>query len=127
MRAKDNAPRCPYCGNGARLVTGTVIYPHRPDLAPKNFYLCAACDAYCGCHPNTTTPLGRLANAQLRAAKQRAHSAFDPVWKSGDMRRSAAYAWLAEQLAIPARECHIGMFDVDQCAAVIDACRRLQK
>lgn len=42
----------------AELKTGDIIYPHRPDLANKNFYLCPHCKNYVGCHPNTTKPLG---------------------------------------------------------------------
>lgn len=40
------------------------------------------------------------------------------------MKRGAAYGWLAEQLGIEKRACHIGMFDVDQCAAVVAACKQ---
>jgi len=66
-------------------------------------------------------PLGRLANAELRAAKRAAHAAFDPIWKGGDMSRHAAYGWLAKQLGISRANCHIGMFDVDGCEAVVTA------
>ena len=40
--------KCPYCGKDAALVTGDKIYPHRPDLYDRNFWLCTACDAYVG-------------------------------------------------------------------------------
>lgn len=116
---------CPYCGKKAKLVDGNVIYPHRKDLADLKFYQCAPCDAYVGCHKmsnHTWTnrkPLGRLANAELRAAKSKAHEAFDPIWHEGFMNRGEAYAWLAEQLNIPKSQCHIGMMDVDDCMRVI--------
>lgn len=110
---------CPYCCGEAELVTGQAIYPHRPDLAHKRFYRCHSCDAYVGCHPGTTKPLGRLANASLRQAKQRAHKSFDPLWKTGRMKRGQAYAWLAQQLGIPKQDCHIGMFDEDTCERVV--------
>lgn len=73
---------CSYCNKPAELVTGKEIYPHRPDLYPKKFWRCRPCTAYVGCHkPNAgygdgTRPLGRLANAELRAAKSAAHAAF---------------------------------------------------
>ncbi len=120
--------KCDYCHGEAKLVSGREIYPHRPDLVAKQFWRCEPCDAYVGCHRrhpkdnrDGTKPLGRLANAELRREKQRAHAAFDPIWKSGQMRRKAAYAWLAEQLGISRANCHIGMMDVDACRAVVAA------
>lgn len=122
---------CPYCHKPAQLVDGTAIYLNRPDLAGKNFYLCDPCDAYVGCHPaqtptqngvgDGTVPMGRLANAELRRAKNAAHAAFDPLWKSGRMHRKAAYKWLSKALGLTSQQTHIGMFDVDQCAAVVAA------
>lgn len=110
---------CPYCQKPAALVGGAKVYPHRPDLAEKRFYACFPCGAWVGCHPGTENALGRLANAELRAAKQAAHAAFDPIWTGGRWRRQDAYEWLAEQLGIDRAACHIGMFDVDQCRAVV--------
>lgn len=123
---------CPYCARPAELVGGNAIYPNRPDLFAKWFWKCSPCGAWVGCHPpvrhprrpgigDGTVPMGRLANAELRKAKQAAHAAFDPLWKSRQMTRAAAYAWLAEQLGISVSNCHIGMFDVDGCKAVIAA------
>lgn len=118
------APHCPYCSRLSLLVGGEVLYPHRPDLFSKSFYRCADCDAYVGCHPGTKIPLGRLANAELRRAKQQAHFAFDALWKSGEMTRARAYRWLADALHVEPEQCHIGMFDVEQCVAVVAAVAR---
>lgn len=115
------APICPYCGRLAKLVTGKIIYPQRPDLHHKYLWRCDPCDAHIGCHSfnGDHTPLGRLANAKLRRAKQDAHAAFDPMWKKGRMSRGAAYEWLAERMGLPEKECHIGMLDVEQCRKVV--------
>jgi hypothetical protein len=110
---------CDYCGAAADLVGGQAIYPHRPDLWTKRFWRCRPCRAYVGCHRGTDRPLGRLANAQLRMIRGRAHACFDPLWRDGSMNRADAYAWLARQLDIEPDRCHIGMFDVEQCRAVI--------
>lgn len=126
----SNPPICPYCSQQAALVDGEAIYPHRSDLKPLRFWLCAPCHAYVGCHkdgaylPGVGTSdgiwaLGRLADAELRMWKSKVHAAFDPVWKSGHMRRRAAYSWLAAALKINHTECHIGMFDVERCKAAI--------
>lgn len=114
---------CPYCASKPELVGGDVVYPHRHDLYAKWFYLCRPCDAYVGCHPGTTKPLGRLANAELRKAKNAAHAAFDPLWKDGKRKRKEAYAWLATQIGVAGKNCHIGMFDVETCRRVVEVCR----
>lgn len=122
------APKCDYCQRPAKLVTGAVVYPHRPDLFSRFFWQCEPCDAHVGCHEagkgygDGTRPLGRLANAELRRAKSAAHAAFDPIWKSGRMPRRDAYAWLAKELGVAVHNCHIGMLDVEGCRAVVRIC-----
>lgn len=111
-------PICPYCGRPSEKVTGKNIYSHRTDLDNKTFYRCKPCDAYVGCHPGTDEPLGRLANSELRLAKRRTHLWFDSIWKSGAMSRTQAYEWLAGQMGIKVEDCHIGMFDKEQCERV---------
>ena len=118
-------PACDYCGDPSELVPGSVIYPHRPDLYAKNFYRCEYCRAYVGCHPGTANPLGRLADAELRAAKQAAHAAFDPLWRGGGMKRKDAYYQLSKALGIPFGDCHIGMFDVATCKRVVEIVREI--
>lgn len=113
---------CPYCFKPAELVTGKEVYPHRPDLAERKFYECRPCKAYVGVHMGTTKPLGRLANAELRAAKQAAHAAFDPTWKGKLPKqgaRKAAYREMADRFGIKG-ELHIGDMDVDQCRRVVE-------
>lgn len=108
---------CPYCEASALLVTGESIYPHRPDLYHKYFYLCPDCDAYVGCHPTGggKKPLGRLANAELRKAKQLAHSSIDIHWQSGCISRTEVYRRLSVLMQLAAKDTHIGMFDLNQC------------
>ena len=125
----DDAPmevECPYCGKEAKLVTGDVIYPHRPDLEEKLFYHCKPCDAYVGTHVKTGEPYGRLANKELRAARNKAHMFFDKLWKYSysRMTRKEAYAWLAHQMGLLKDDCHIGDFDVQQCNKVAELARK---
>lgn len=136
MRNPTPSIPCDYCGQPAPLVTGEQIYPHRADLWAKRFYACFPCGAWVGCHPpatapggglgDGTVPMGRLANAELRRAKTAAHAIFDPFWQAASMRRRDAYLWLAQELNLPTEKAHIGMFDVDQCRAVIAAVHRQQ-
>lgn len=112
-------PYCESCEEYSELVGGDYIYPHRKDLYSLQFYYCKCCGAYVGCHKGTTKPLGILANKQLRASKSKAHACFDPLWRSGEMTRKEAYTWLSEQLNINKDDCHIGMFNEEQCEAVV--------
>ena len=116
-----NKVLCPYCKTDAKLVSGSVIYPRRQDLSFRRFWYCASCQAWTGTHGNSANnaPVGSLANAALRRARQEAHAAFDPLWRSGKMHRKDAYSWLAAWLKIPVKQCHIGYFDEAQCAATV--------
>ena len=127
--------KCPYCGGKAHLRDASSIY-HSFKYKGKMF-VCEnfpKCDSYVGCHPNTTKPLGRMANKKLRTMKSKAHEYFDPLWKkrvfarkkSLSYNRTKAYQWLAEQLDLPESKCHIGLFDVDMCRKVMDVCSKKQ-
>jgi hypothetical protein len=114
---------CPYCGSSTKLVTGATIYPHRPDLDDKMFYMCDSFShslAYVGCHKDTTDSLGSLADEELRQARSKAHKVFDPLWREGGMSRKQAYKELATYLNIPGSACHIGMFNLEQCVKTLD-------
>lgn len=126
---------CPYCCSRANLESSKKIYGGR-DFGLV--YICAnypTCDAYVGVHKGTCKPLGRLADFELRRWKNKAHAAFDPLWRIGlDKKlseghsrsyiRNKAYKWLADQLGMATKDCHIGMFDVDLCKAVVEICHR---
>lgn len=130
-----DAPICPYCNKRSKLVTGAEVYPHLPHLHKNPIYQCQPCDAYVGCHPGTTKPLGRLADLSLRRWKMRAHAAFDPIWQerlerrrlvdqmyNKGMARGGRYKRLAELLGIPKDQCHIGLFDVELCQRTVMIC-----
>jgi hypothetical protein len=124
----------PRCGEGCpagsvQLAGGRKIYPHRPDLWDGHYWRCR-CGAYCGVHPNLK-PLGSPANTETRQARSSAHAAFDPLWQkrqrlSGISRakaRAKGYKWLAAQLGIAAKDCHIGMMDAATARRVVEICR----
>jgi hypothetical protein len=129
---EDVKVNCPYCGDEAKLEDSSKIYRGR-SYGPA--WICRkypVCDAYVGCHPGTEKPLGRLADRDLRAAKMKAHSALDPHWRRKvdlcGWRKSGARKWayrkLAKEMGISEDECHVGMFDVEQCARVIAICSK---
>lgn len=114
--------KCPYCGGAPVLVDSSEIYGR----SYGKMWLCRPCKAYVGVHRGTTTPLGRLANAELREWKKKAHDVFDQLWKGymgkhpPRMSRPEAYAWLAAELGIAVEDCHIGMFNCRMCQLTID-------
>lgn len=107
---------CPECGGEM------VLRPSKFGL----FYGCRAyprCDATHGAHKDTGLPLGIPADKPTKAARMRAHDAFDRLWKGHRMTRGRAYEWMAETLKLTTEQAHIGMFTNEQCEALIEAVR----
>lgn len=113
------APICPYCGISAKLSRYKGVHDN------GHLWVCIACGARVGCHPGSKVPLGTLANAELRSARMEAHNAFDPRWRGAANRfraRTDAYAWLASQMGLKIEDCHIALFDLQQCRRVVELC-----
>lgn len=121
-------PTCPYCIQKAQLLDSKYIYGESYGM----IWICKPCDAYVGTHKDTNKPWGSLANAKLRYFRRLAHKYFDSLWErkiaqdkcSKKEARLAGYKWLALQLKIDRKYCHIGMFDVNWCQKVIDICSK---
>lgn len=134
-------PKCNYCDRPARLTNGAKLYPNRPDVARRFFWVCEPCDAWVGCHAkgnfvpmgggrrkysDGTLPLGNLANKELRTLRMQVHETMDRLWKSGKHTRLEVYTWLGEQLNRSPANCHIGMFDEETCRKALDLCIPLE-
>ena len=95
------------------------------------FYGCEVptCTGRHSAHQATGEPMGTPAAKEVRAARIRAHEAFDTLWKKRSpwqtnappMNRTAAYAWMQRALNLSKDAAHIGLFTVDQCEALIVA------
>lgn len=128
MKKAPEPPVCPYCSVPAELLPNSAEIYRGVDHGP--LWLCRPCRAWVGCHDHSGAPLGRLADPALRQAKIKAHAAFDPLWKAkiittGCRKREArnlAYKWLSAALGIARQDCHIGMFDAETCARVVELC-----
>ncbi len=79
-----------------------------------------ACPGKHGAHPDGR-PKGVPGDAATRAARIRAHEAFDPIWKGGTMSRGAAYRWLTQAMGA-ARHVHIGELGAEDCERVVVLC-----
>lgn len=103
-----SAPLCPRCGNIAREQR-------------TRYGIRASC---CGLWSWDRWPLVDAATHQARSA---AHAAFDPIWKSGRVSRSRAYALLARELGIAADGCHFKFMDRAQAEEATRAAERIAK
>ena len=118
---------CPHCGGRAVLLEDSSAVYGR-NYGP--IWACRPCEAWVGCHPGTFSPLGTPANKALRTARQKAHGAFDRLWRAKAARerisrskaRKKGYAWLAEHFGVAPKNCHIGWMDEEQCRRVVDLC-----
>ncbi len=111
---------CPYCKCKAKLAMAAAVYPDRN--LPGKVYVCnrfPRCDSYVGVHNGTNIPKGTLANKDLRAARMRAHGAFDSFWRSRHWSRAHAYETLALHLTLSRDKAHIGQLDIAQCEKVV--------
>ncbi len=132
----EHPPLCGYCTKQAVCVSATEIYPNRPDLSQKWFWLCRPCKSYVGCAGNSKEPLGTLANRELRNARMILHNdMLDPLWKNahlscGDVykpeddkamakihhrARQRVYRYLANKMGVSRDVCHTAMFDLEEC------------
>lgn len=116
---------CIYCGAEVNLVSNAKIYGR--EYGNGKCYACSECDSYVGVHPDLVTPLGILANPELRELKKKAHALFDPLWKSKKMSRKEAYRVLAAKLCIPIKECHIGWFNKEMVIKAISVLKEKEK
>lgn len=110
---------CPDCG-APMILRKTMKFPQR-NGQPGLFYGCQRfpkCKATHGAHPDGR-PLGIPGNAETKAARHRAHAAFDDIWEKRLLSRGAAYRWLSKKLGY---EAHMGEMDVEQCERVIALC-----
>lgn len=114
--------KCIECGGSPKAVMGDKIYPGRPDLHGKQFWLCQ-CGAYVGSHQRTGKPLGSPAGPVTRTARMKAHDVFDKIWRNKEMGRHKAYRWLAKQMGIAVAQCHIGFMTAQQALQVVEICK----
>lgn len=123
---------CPYCGKLAGLVDSATIFKKSYGM----IWLCRPCEAWVGVHKNDgkNRPLGTPANAETRHARSMAHQIFDPLWKAArkpgeapSRVRGRFYGWLAKELEIDKKHCHIGLFDLKTCVRVIEICAKRRR
>jgi len=114
---------CPYCNKEAKFCENKEIYGKNYGKSYMCYY-CKDCDAYVGTHNNTTRPLGRMANKELRNLRMKCHAKFDVLWKSGYLTRRQAYKYLSELMEMGSA--HIGNFNEEQCLRCLDKLKKYE-
>ena len=108
---------CPYCKQEAEWCENKEIYGRNYGKSYM-IYLCRKCNARVGCHNNTKTPLGTMANAKLRKKRMKTHKMVDILWKSGVYKRRDVYKMLDEKFG---ESVHIGESNLVRCDEIIKA------
>ncbi len=111
---------CPKCNRKPEWVENKEIYGSNYGKSYM-IYLCRDCDTRVGCHNNTRHPLGTMADEETRDWREKAHAAFDPIWKNGDITQNEAYRRMAKKFG---RTIHIAQSDIEQCKEIIDYCNQ---
>lgn len=107
------------CSTNVIYTTNDAVYGKQYGEWPW-CYFCRDCRAAVGCHPDTNTPLGKMATKRTRQMRLKAHNSFDRLWREGLYNRNKAYKWLASALQIAVEECHISWLDETQLEKVIE-------
>lgn len=64
-------------------------------------------------------PYGFPVDKETKAARIKAHTLFDRLWREEGMPRKDAYRWLQKTMRLPEEKAHIGKFDLKQCQIII--------
>lgn len=120
---------CTGCGREveARLTSGAEMYPHREDLAELPFWVHDECGSFVGTHhktKNKTRPLGFLATPEVKKWRKIIHTILDPLWRSGKIKRTKAYAYISNRID---RTYHTGeIYTVEEGRAIYEIVRELK-
>lgn len=110
---------CDVCGAPTELVHSTQVYGR--SVGKWDWYILCTnqqCRASVETVEGTSRPRKRMATPLNRRARIDAHRVFDKLWQTKDQ-RNRAYAWLAEKMGMERKDCHIGLFDTEQCQKAI--------
>lgn len=112
------------CLCGAPMVLRqTTKYTYR-NGDPRKFWGCSRwpdCGVIRAAHPDGTA-YGIPGDAATKAARGRAHAAFDAWWQGRGMKRNTAYTVLRHSFDLPEELAHISCFDIAQCERLIAMC-----
>ena len=104
--------KCPHCSSPMVLRTGTLS---------NKFFSCTRwpdCRGSHAAHPDGK-PTGVPANEKTKAARRKGHEVFEQHRMRHNLTKNACYRKLARAMRISRKECHFGLFDLEQCERAI--------
>ncbi len=127
MKVKKYHINCPYCGSPAFCRPAAMVHGSSTLEKGRYLYVCSRfpeCDAYVAAHKKDKSPMGTLADRELRHKRILAHHALDDLRKARHMEKWAVYLWLQGKLELSEDQAHIGLFSGQMCDRVISLCRQ---
>ena len=105
----------------AILIKGEKVYPHRADLYELSFWECPTCLNFVGCHKHDKNhqPLGCIPTPEIKKLRQQIHKKLDPLWQSGNIKRSYLYNKLTDLLGFKYHTASLRT--VDECERTLMA------
>ncbi len=127
MKMKRYQINCPYCGSPALCRPAAMVHGSSTLEKGRYLYVCSRfpeCDAYVAAHKKDKSPMGTLADRELRHKRILAHNALAELQKVRHMEKWAAYLWLQGKLGLGEEQAHIGLFSSQMCDRVISLCHQ---
>ena len=118
---------CPYCGSPAIFRPAAMVHGSSILEKGRYLYVCSRfpeCDSYVAAHKKDKSPMGTLADRELRHKRILAHNALAELQKIRHMEKWAAYLWLQGKLGLTEEQAHIGLFSGQMCDRVISLCHQ---
>jgi len=112
---------CHYCNQGAELVSGEVIHPHRPDLHNRHYWFCRPCDAYIQAASDGRA-LGVMADFDAREGRIEAHRALNELI-SGGVKKKEAMKLVLDEMHWP--HTSIARMGPDDCREFVIAAKNV--
>ena len=127
MKMKKYQISCPYCGSPAICRPAAMVHGSSTLEKGHYLYVCSRfpeCDAYVAAHKRDRSPMGTLADRELRHKRALAHNALESLQKARHMEKWAVYLWLQGKLELDEEQAHIGLFSGQMCDRVISLCHQ---
>jgi len=110
------ALECPECSRPMPLIRRRRGYFYRCERFPT-------CSGRHSAHDDGR-PHGVPAGSETKHLRTVAHAALDELVRARRWRLADAYRWLAREMRLSYKECHIGRFDLATCNRAIEICNQ---
>lgn len=84
-----------------RLTTGKEVYPDKPDLKRRRFYICDSCKGFIGCHDwkkCKNVPIGSIPTPEIAEKRREVFEALKPIIDAKVISKKRLYNELGKAL-----------------------------